>query len=80
MEPALAFMRDGKPVLWRSSLRDDFWLRPRCKRQGGRLESRHSGLINKGAVKEDEVVEWSGIREWLDLQTGKEARKTCWPT
>lgn len=26
--------------------------------------------INKGAVKADEV-EWSGVREWLDLQQGK---------
>jgi hypothetical protein len=32
------------------------------------------GLINKGAVKEDEV-EWSGIREWLDLQTGKVSKE-----
>ena len=29
-----------------------------------------TGLVNKGAVKADEV-EWSGIREWLDLQQGK---------
>lgn len=28
------------------------------------------GLVNKGAVKADEV-EWSGLREWLDLQTGR---------
>lgn len=28
------------------------------------------GLINKGQVKADEV-EWTGINEWLDLQTGK---------
>lgn len=28
------------------------------------------GLLNKGAVKADEV-EWSGLNEWLDLQSGK---------
>jgi hypothetical protein len=70
VEPALAFMRDGKPVLWRSSLRDGL---AEAKMQGGRADGWKDGikgLINKGAVKEDEV-EWSGIREWLDLQTGK---------
>lgn len=28
------------------------------------------GLVSKGAVKQDEV-EWTGLAEWLDLQTGK---------
>lgn len=28
------------------------------------------GLVNKGAVKADEV-EWSGVNDWLDLQQGK---------
>jgi hypothetical protein len=28
------------------------------------------GLVNKGQVKADEV-EWSGVNDWLDLQTGK---------
>jgi hypothetical protein len=28
------------------------------------------GLVNKGAVKADEV-EWSGVNDWLDLQKGK---------
>jgi hypothetical protein len=28
------------------------------------------GLVNKGAVKADEV-EWSGVNDWLDLQTGR---------
>jgi len=31
-------------------------------------KERLQGLINKGAIKESEV-EWSGIREWLDLHT-----------
>lgn len=28
------------------------------------------GMVNKGAVKADEV-EWSGVNDWLDTQTGK---------
>ena len=28
------------------------------------------GLVNKGVAKADEV-EWSGVNDWLDLQTGK---------
>jgi len=28
------------------------------------------GLVNKGAVKQDEL-EWSGLTDWLNLQTGK---------
>jgi hypothetical protein len=28
------------------------------------------GLVNKGLVKQDEV-NWSGVNEWLDLQSGK---------
>jgi len=31
------------------------------------------GLVNKGAVKQDEV-EWSGLTDWLGLQTGKVTR------
>lgn len=33
-----------------------------------------TGLVNKGAVKADEV-EWSGIREWLDMQQGKVSKE-----
>ncbi len=32
------------------------------------------GLVNKGAVKADEV-EWSGINDWLDLQQGKVSKE-----
>lgn len=28
------------------------------------------GLVNKGLVKQDEI-EWTGLNEWLDLQSGK---------
>lgn len=28
------------------------------------------GLVNKGIVKQDEI-EWTGLNEWLDLQSGK---------
>jgi len=28
------------------------------------------GLVNKGLVKQDEI-EWTGVNEWLDLQSGK---------
>ncbi len=31
------------------------------------------GLVNKGQVKQDEV-EWSGLKDWLGLQTGKVTR------
>jgi hypothetical protein len=32
------------------------------------------GLINKGAIKAEEV-EWSGINDWLDLQQGKVSKE-----
>ena len=32
------------------------------------------GLVNKGAAKADEV-EWSGVRDWLSLQTGKVSKE-----
>ena len=32
------------------------------------------GLVNKGIAKQDEV-EWSGINDWLDMQTGKVTRE-----
>ena len=31
------------------------------------------GMINKGLIKQDEV-EWSGLNDWLELQTGKVTR------
>jgi hypothetical protein len=32
------------------------------------------GMVNKGAVKADEV-EWSGVNDWLDTQTGKVSKE-----
>lgn len=59
----------GAPV-WRSALRDGIdtinakALTPTMWADGIK------GLMNKGAVKADEV-EWSGLNDWLQMQTGK---------
>jgi predicted GNAT family acetyltransferase len=43
---------------------------PTKQAPAGAWKSQIKGLVNKGAVKADEV-EWSGINDWLDLQQGK---------
>lgn len=43
---------------------------PTKSASAGGWKTQIQGMINKGAIKADEV-EWSGINDWLDLQTGK---------
>jgi hypothetical protein len=40
------------------------------KAMPGAWKAAIKGLVNKGAVKQDEVM-WSGLEDWLDMQPGK---------
>jgi len=56
--------------VWRSALRDGV-ATIQAKAQGAEgWRAQIQGLVNKGAVKADEV-EWSGITDWLQMQAGK---------
>lgn len=62
------FSRGGNP--WRSALRDGVAAIPAKAQGGDGWRAQIQGLVNKGAVKQDEI-EWSGVADWLKLQTGK---------
>lgn len=59
----------GAPV-WRSALRDGVATIPAKAQGADGWRAQIQGLVNKGAVKADEV-EWSGVTDWLQMQTGK---------
>jgi hypoxanthine-guanine phosphoribosyltransferase len=62
-------MARGAPV-WRSALRDGVATIPAKTQGADGWRAQIQGLVNKGAVKVDEV-EWSGVTDWLQMQTGK---------
>lgn len=71
---------DGKEPLRFSVERDDLGFYSALARgiegmatkaaAAGAWKAQIKGLVNKGAVKQDEIT-WSGVEDWLDLQTGK---------
>lgn len=62
-------MARGAPV-WRSALRDGVATIPAKTQGADGWRAQIQGLVNKGTVKADEV-EWSGVTDWLQMQTGK---------
>lgn len=68
-EPQEPMFSRAAPV-WRSALRDGVATIPAKAQSADGWRAQIQGLVNKGAVKADEV-EWSGVTDWLQLQTGK---------
>lgn len=60
----------SRAPIWRSALQDGIEGINAKALTGAMWADGIKGLINKGAVKADEV-EWSGLTDWLKLQTGK---------
>ncbi len=68
-DQGVAMYARGAPV-WRSALRDGVAGIPAKAQGADGWRAQIQGLVNKGAVKADEI-EWSGVNDWLKLQTGK---------
>ena len=58
------------PSVWRSALQDSIEGLSTGAAPAQGWQDAIKGLINKGAIKADEV-EWSGVTDWLKLQSGK---------
>lgn len=65
-------LRQRAPI-WRSALRDGIERIPAKAQPASGWAAQVQGLVNKGQVKADEI-EWSGLADWLKLQTGKVTR------
>ncbi len=57
-------------AIWRSALQDGISTLTTNAAPAMGWQAAIKGMVNKGTVKADEV-EWSGITDWLQLQTGK---------
>lgn len=60
--------------VWRSALRDGIAESKSAAAPAAGWQDAIKGLINKGTAKADEV-EWSGITDWLKLQSGKVSKE-----
>lgn len=60
--------------VWRSALRDGLAGINAKSLSGAMWTDGLKGLVNKGTAKTDEI-EWSGITDWLQLQTGKVSKE-----
>jgi hypothetical protein len=71
-DKGVAMFSRGK--VWRSALQDGIEAL-NVKAQGADgWRAQIQGLVNKGTVKADEV-EWSGVTDWLKMQTGKVSKE-----
>jgi hypothetical protein len=62
------------PLGFYSALAEGIAAMPTKQAMAGAWMSQIKGLVNKGAVKADEI-EWSGLEDWLKLQEGKVSKE-----
>lgn len=62
------------PLGFYSALSEGIAAMPTKQAMAGAWMSQIKGLVNKGAVKADEI-EWSGLEDWLKLQEGKVSKE-----
>jgi hypothetical protein len=72
--PDITKSADRTPLGFYSALARSLEEAPIKSAPAGAWKTAIKGLLNKGAVKADEV-EWTGINDWLDLQQGKVSKE-----